>query len=56
MRVCDINDNPIEGLYNVGIMTGDFYANVYSFSLFGQNLGACCTTFPWLLGKDLAEL
>ena len=56
MRVCDINDNPIEGLYNVGIMTGDFYANVYSFSLFGQNLGACCTTFPWLLGQDLAKL
>ncbi|MFR1640639.1 MAG: FAD-binding protein, partial [Eggerthellaceae bacterium] len=27
MRVCDEDDNPIEGLYNVGSMAGDmFYA------------------------------
>lgn len=56
MQVCDSDDNPIEGLYNVGIMTGDFYNGCYSFAIFGQNLGACCLTFPWLLGKDLSTL
>lgn len=55
-QVCDADDKPIPGLYNVGIMTGDFYANTYNFVLFGQNLGACCCTLPWLLAKDLAAL
>ena len=47
---------PIEGLYNVGIMTGDYYANSYTFVIFGQNLGSTCLVFPYMLGKDLAEL
>ena len=56
MRVCDADDNPIEGLYNTGIMTGDFYANSYNFVMPGQNLGAVCGTLSYLLGRDLAEL
>ena len=56
MQVCAEDDTPIEGLYNVGIMTGDFYANSYSFVVFGQNLGSTCLVFPYMLGKDLAEL
>lgn len=56
MQVCDADDNPIEGLYNTGIMTGDFYANSYNFVMPGQNLGAICCTLSYLLGHDLAEL
>ena len=56
MQVCDANDQPIEGLYNTGIMTGDFYANSYNFVMPGQNLGAVCGTLSYLLGRDLAEL
>ena len=56
MQVCDKDDNPIEGLYNTGIMTGDFYANTYNFVMPGQNLGAVCGTLSYLLGRDLAEL
>lgn len=56
MQVCDANDQPIEGLYNVGTMIGDFYANSYNFVLPGQNLGAGCLTLPYVLGKELAEM
>lgn len=56
MQVCDEDDEPIEGLYNTGIMTGDFYANSYNFVMPGQNLGAVCGTLSYLLGRDLAEL
>lgn len=56
MQVCDEQDNPIPGLYNTGIMTGDFYANTYNFVMPGQNLGAVCGTLSYLLGRDLAEL
>jgi succinate dehydrogenase/fumarate reductase flavoprotein subunit len=55
MQVCQEDDTPIEGLYNVGIMTGDMYANCYNFSIPGHNLGACCNTFPYLLGRELAK-
>jgi hypothetical protein len=54
LRVCDKDDAPIEGLYNVGTMTGDFFAGAYNFGLSGQNLGATCLTLPWILGKELA--
>lgn len=54
-QVCDANDQPIEGLYNVGTMIGDFYSNSYNFVLPGQNLGACCLTLPYVLGKELAQ-
>ena len=50
----DAADEPIEGLYEVGTMIGDFYAGAYNFAFQGQNLGACCTTFPYLVGRELA--
>lgn len=56
MQVCDDGDAPIDGLYCTGIMTGDFYSNTYSFSIFGQNLGGVCCTLSYLLGRDLALL
>ena len=55
-QVCEEDDTPIEGLYNTGIMTGDFYANTYNFVMPGQNLGAVCGTLSYLLGRDLAAL
>lgn len=56
MQVCAEDDTPIEGLYNTGIMTGDFYSNTYNFVMPGQNLGAVCGTLSYLLGRDLAKL
>ena len=56
MQVCEEDDTPIKGLYCTGIMTGDFYANTYGFSIFGQNLGGVCCTLSYLLGRDLAKL
>ena len=54
MQVCDENDDPIEGLYNLGIMVGDSYANCYNFAICGHNLGMNCNTLAYMLGKDLA--
>lgn len=56
LQVCEEDDTPIEGLYNVGAMVGDFYSNIYTLACFGQNLGALCCTIPYLLGRDLAKL
>ncbi|MBR2836344.1 MAG: FAD-binding protein [Coriobacteriales bacterium] len=56
LQILDENDQPIEGLYEVGTMIGDFFAGTYNFAISGLNLGACCTTFPYLLGRDLAAL
>ena len=55
MRVCDEDDNPIEGLYNVGTMIGDFYSGYYTFQMEGINYGACCLTFGYLTGKFIAS-
>ena len=55
MQVCDANDTPIPGLYNVGIMVGDFYSNHYTFRVEGNNLGANCLTFGYLTGRDIAN-
>lgn len=55
MRVCDADDHPIEGLYNVGTMVGDFYSGFYTFQVEGVNYGACCLTFGYLTGKFIAE-
>lgn len=56
MQVCDENDEPIEGLYNIGVMVGDMYANTYNFCICGHNLSATCTTFPYLLAQDFADM
>lgn len=54
MQVCDKNDKPIPGLFNVGQMVGDMFANLYNFALPGQSLGGCCLTFGYVLGRELA--
>ncbi|MBR2836345.1 MAG: FAD-binding protein [Coriobacteriales bacterium] len=56
LNVLDEEDKPLEGLYEVGTMTGDFFACTYNFAISGLNLGACCITFPYLLGRDLAAM
>lgn len=54
-RVCNESDEPIPGLFNVGTMTGDFYAGYYTFQMCGINYGALCLTLPYLLGSYLAD-
>jgi len=54
MQVCDEDDHPIEGLYNVGTMVGDMYGVNYTFEIPGLNLGATAVTFGYMLGKFLA--
>ena len=56
MQVCDENDQPIEGLYNIGVMVGDMYATTYNFCICGHNLSATCTTFPYLLAQEFADM
>lgn len=53
MHVCDSNNDPIPGLYGVGTVVGDMYGDVYDYHVPGINLGGPCTTFGYLLGKNL---
>ena len=53
MRVCDEDDNPIEGLYNVGSMVGDMYYAEYTYMIPGFTYGSSIT-LSYLLGKELA--
>ena len=55
LQVCQGDDTPIEGLYNVGTMVGDFASDTYTFLMEGLNYGSCIT-FGYLLGRDLAKL
>ena len=55
MQVCDENDEPIEGLYNVGTMVGDMYSNLHTLLVPGFNLGGTCLTFGYLTGRALAQ-
>ncbi|MDR2454947.1 MAG: FAD-dependent oxidoreductase [Bifidobacteriaceae bacterium] len=55
LQVCEEDDTPIPGLYNVGTMIGDLYGGVYTFQLQGVNYGASCVTFGYLTGKLIAE-
>jgi succinate dehydrogenase/fumarate reductase flavoprotein subunit len=54
MQVCDENDEPIPGLFNVGCMVGDMFANSYNFMIPGHSLGNC-TTFGYLTGRGIAD-
>ena len=54
MRICDENDVPLGGLYCVGSMVGDMFANIYNFRIAGHNYG-CALTFGYLTGKYIAE-
>ena len=55
MQVCDADDNPIPGLYNVGTMVGDMFSGTYTFMIEGANYGMTCVTFGYLTGKYIAE-
>lgn len=55
MQVCDENDDPIPGLYNVGTMVGDAFSGTYTFQIEGANYGMNCITFGYLTGKYIAE-
>ena len=55
LRVLDATDTPIECLYNVGCMIGNFYSATYTFAMEGMNYGACCITLPYVLGQELAS-
>lgn len=53
-RVLDENDEPIDGLFVLGSAVGDVYANAYTYSLNGRNLGGNSITMGYVLAKDLA--
>lgn len=55
MQVCEEDDTPIPGLYNVGTMVGDAFYGNYSFMVCGVNHGMNCITFGYLTGKHIAE-
>ncbi len=54
LRICDENDEPLGGLYCVGSMVGDMFADLYNFRIAGHNYGASLT-FGYLTGKFIAE-
>lgn len=54
MRVCDEDDNPIEGLYNVGSMIGDMFYAQYTYMIPGFTYGANLT-LSYLAGKFIVE-
>jgi succinate dehydrogenase/fumarate reductase flavoprotein subunit len=55
MQVLDKNEQVIPGLYAIGTIAGGMYSNIYTFQEPGQNLGANCLTFGYLVGKDIAR-
>ncbi len=54
-EVLTSTDEPVEGLYAIGLAAGDFYANQYSTRFAGNSLGRCMT-FGYLIGRELAGL
>ena len=54
MQVLDTQDRVIPGLYVIGTIVGDMFANYYSFQPSGIHYGALCITFGYLVGKDVA--
>jgi succinate dehydrogenase/fumarate reductase flavoprotein subunit len=54
LQALDAEDKPVEGLYVVGSVMGNFYSSVYTFAMEGVNYGATCVTLPYVLGKELA--
>jgi hypothetical protein len=55
MQVLDTSDNVIPGLYAIGTIVGDMFANYYTFMPSGINLGSTCVTFGYLTGKEIAS-
>jgi fumarate reductase flavoprotein subunit len=54
MQVLDKDDVVIPGLYAVGTVVGDMFANYYSFMPSGIHYGATCVTFGYVAGKEIA--
>lgn len=54
-RVLDQNDEPIEGLYAIGNVSGGLYAVDYPTYLNATSMGRCLT-FGYLVGRQLAGL
>ncbi len=54
MQVLDTKNQVIPGLFAVGTVVGDMFANYYTFMVPGINLGATCITFGYLAGKKIA--
>ena len=55
MHVLDENQDPIPGLYGVGTVVGDMFGDIYDYRVPGINLGGCCDTFGYLLGRALVS-
>ena len=53
-RVLDTEDNPIEGLFVIGNVQGDVFANTYPVSVPGASHGRALT-YGWLVGEALAH-
>ena len=53
-QVCDEEDNPIGGLFAIGNVQGDFFANSYPVTCPGTSHGRC-VTFGRLVGQALAN-
>lgn len=54
-QVLNEEEEPVEGLYAIGLSAGDFYANQYSTRFAGNSLGRCLS-FGYLVGRHLAGL
>ena len=54
MEVCDADDNPIPGLFNVGSMAGDMFHAGYTAQLPGLTLGSFIA-HGYMLGKFIKE-
>lgn len=54
MRVCDADDMPIEGLYNVGSMVGDMYYAQYTYMIPGFTYGSSLT-LSYMTAKYIIE-
>jgi succinate dehydrogenase/fumarate reductase flavoprotein subunit len=55
MQICDESDAPIPGLFNIGVMVGDVYSNIYNFAIPGHSYGGNCLTFGKILGEELVR-
>ena len=53
MEACDEDDSPIPGLYCVGTMVGDVFANIYNFSVCGMSIGMTAIAFPYTMVHEL---
>lgn len=55
MQVLDTEGEVIPGLYAVGTIVGDMYANCYSTHFPGHNLGGNCLTFGYVAAEAISK-